>query len=277
MILNWIDTFSLGLIALTHLYVISWEPPNQALLSIGSTPSSPRKSPALLPPTLIRLDLSYVAIDQWTSSLPAVKVLTMSHVAFGKDSSSDSARRDEICRQFFGSFPSLESIAFNGILRLTSDALTRLKVIGITNLYLGPCSTHREDSRANCSANKQDDARSFVQALARHFRCRIKNLYFDPKVCPCIPPQFCNIVPLRELLKSRPGERRPPYLAKLETLTVAPSREQHPSVDWPCGAEWEEWMYRQDLKKAGLSKVEVKRWRVGDKGKLVEWEPKSWC
>ena len=254
MILNWIDTFSLGLIALTHLYVISWEPPNQALLSIGSTPSSPRKSPALLPPTLIRLDLSYVAIDQWTSSLPAVKVLTMSHVAFGKD-----------------------SIAFNGILRLTSGALTRLKVIGITNLYLGPCSTHREDSRANCSANKQDDARSFVQALARHFRCRIKNLYFDPKVCPCIPPQFCNIVPLRELLKSRPGERRPPYLAKLETLTVAPSREQHPSVDWPCGAEWEEWMYRQDLKKAGLSKVEVKRWRVGDKGKLVKWEPKLWC
>jgi len=260
---------------LTHLYVISWEPPNQARLSLGSPSSSPRKSPALLPPTLVRLDLSCVAINEWNSTLPALKVLTMSHVAFGKDDKTDSTERAQTCRQFFGSFPSLESIAFNGILRLTSDALTRLKVIGITDLYVGPCSVH--PSGANCSAKNQDDARSFVQALARHFRCRIKHLYFKPKMCPCIPPQFCNIVPLRELLESRSGERRPPYLAKLETLTVAPPREQHESVDWPCGVEWEEWMYRQDLEKAGLSHVEVKRWRVGEKGKLVQWEPKLWC
>ena len=84
-------------------------------------------------------------------------------------------------------------------------------------------------------------------------------------------------MPVHELVTSRPGQKHPPYLAKLETLTVAPPRKQHPLVSWACGAEWEEMFYQGGLEFGGLRNVGLRRWKEGDEGKLVEWEPKSWC
>ncbi|GAA5991567.1 hypothetical protein JCM5350_002618 [Sporobolomyces pararoseus] len=188
--------------------------------------------------TLVRLDLAQVTIESWSKLLPSVKTLTLDHVVFGRD---DSVSTDDLCRDFFSSFPSLNSIGFDGVIRLASTSLAQLKVYGITRLYLGVCCAPASKS-SSCHALGQGQDRNFVEALARHFRCRVKHIFFAPDVS--------SLLLIYLLLSVTRGE-----------------------YDYEFEAEELE----RFLFEAGLRHVEWSRWEESEEGdKLSSWEPKIW-
>ena len=254
---------------LTLLYIIGLKKltlssrvakPDYAHLSF---PPKPSMSP--LPSTLVRLDLVGLVLDDWTIGIPSVKVLTLDHVKFGSLKATNE-QTSNCCRNFFDSFPSLDAIAFNKLGRLAPDALSRLKVYGITQLRLGPCSF-----RCICEHGPTDPPSAilppFSHSLARYFRCKIK--YFTL-------PSIQKAALLEEVLSSRPDQPYPPYLAKLHTVSLHSS----PFVDndrpfFEIRKKYQFETARKLLDEAGLKELEL-NWIHQDQVEVVDWEPRSY-
>ena len=185
---------------------------------------------------------------------------------FGRD---DSVSTYDLCRDFFSSLPSLDSIGFDGVIRLASTSLAQLKVYGITRLYLGGCWARAVKS-SSCPALGHGQERNFVEALARHFRCRVKHIFFAPDVS--------SLLLIYLLLKSRrPEKLYPPYLSKLETMKIAPAHYFRSVTRGEYDYEFEAEELERFLFEAGLEHVEWSRWEESEEGdKLSSWEPKIW-
>jgi len=224
----------------------------------------PKPSLRSLPPTLLRLDLAGLVLKDWNISIPSVKLLTLDHVKFGPLESTYE-ETSKTCRDFFASFPTLNSIAFNRLGRLTSDALSRLKVYGITQLRLGDCAFGCicDHGPTDPPASRSQALPSFVKCLARHFRCKIKNLSLSTDQ---------DTTFLSEILSSRSGHTHPPFLTKLQTIHLhcSPLLDDEPDLDARKPVVLEK--SRKLLERAGLGEVKF-RWMHEEENKFTEWDP----
>lgn len=223
----------------------------------------PKPSLRSLPPTLVRLDLIGIVIKDWTVSIPSLKILTLDHVKFGP---LDSTREEtsKTCRDFFASFPALDAIAFNKLGRLASDALSRLKVYGITQLRLGACAFDCIcDHGPTDPVSSSQPYPSFVECLSRHFRCKIKYL-----ILPASPDSRL----LNELLSSRSGHPHPSYLKKTRSIALHsfPLLDEEPNMDGCRTIEYQTSL--KSLEKAGLREVKLS-WAEVEERELTVWEP----
>lgn len=295
----------LSITALTTLLLSSLDPPRQARIVFRSLSSASKFSP--FTSSLSRLDLYNITIQAWKCTIPSVKILTLDKVTLGQEKST-SANQD-VCRSFFDSFPSLHSIAFNAVTIPYPLALTRLKVYGIENLYLGPdCYLVRDLVQTTSSATdsdnfldaipdvhsdssdkgtldqsnagsfktaraKQDFAVSpFLRDMSRYFRCRIKHLW--------LPPTLLSYATAEEILASRPGRPFPPYLAKIEMITYYRPIKKKSFV--LKGREMKVAEANLAFEQSGFKNVETREWEEFDvsedtsQGTMRSWEPISW-
>jgi len=228
----------------------------------------PAPSLSSLHKTLVRLDLAFVVLEQWNLPLPSVKILTLDHVRFGRRTSSFE-QMVETCRNVFGSFPNLAALALDGLCRLTSDALSKLGMFKIKQLYLGQCCfkpTLGCDSEFRQGNWKMRDT-TFLQCLARHLRTRIKHLH--------LPSCTQATSVLEHLLSSRIDGQCPFYLAKIESICIAPPPENDgKTVEESAQAkEDEEVIATSFCQTVGLRGVEVKFWDKFEEIPLSEWNP----
>ncbi|GAA5854711.1 hypothetical protein JCM5353_006065 [Sporobolomyces roseus] len=289
---------------LTHLALLSWDKPHQAIIAIRSYPVSPALSP--FSSSLFRLDLFNILIQNWECTIPTLKVLTLEKVTLGQEKSTPASQ--DVCPNFLDSFPSLHSIAFNAVTIPYPLALTRLKVYGIKNLYLGSdcylvqnmARTKWDQSGSRCVTSamlrctrtvkpdgrvesysapdlhqrkepKQIPISAFLLDLARYFRCRIQHLW--------LPPFIFSYATSSELLSSRPGRPFPPYLAKLRTITYCQSTSETSEFEGntmtPVEAD-------DALQQSGSGNVETREWEESQvseddtKGMLRRWDPLPW-
>ena len=262
------------------------------LLSVSITvdPEPPLQSFA---PTLSRLDLDAVYIEEWFARIPSLKTLSLTHVDFGIDVDPD--RTFETAREFFSSFPNLEAIGFNGVDSINSDALAFLPIFTLRHLYIGRCSFVNSQCHCRPYSTRTSDgttSSTFIECLARHFRSQIRHLILDPHV-----PSSTRLV---EILRSRNDKPFPPYLSKLESvrLAVFPKVDQmvcpekrlreegeEKGVKLLCleetetgsstfaGKAEETKRVKTMLDEAGLKGVEIRWWRQGEMEACTAWDP----
>lgn len=200
---------------------------------------------AYTPACLRRIDLKFVNIVCWPSSLPTVQILTLDEVSFDPEEDLD------ICKDFFSSLPGLESLGLNGIDRLNPSSLAQLKTIGsITRLYLGPKCFLREDAQPRSQ---------LLESLTRYFRPKIKHLV--------LPSKLSSLSLVAALLNTRSGNHHPLYLSRLSTITVSVDRKlEHLQVQLEA-------RILEMLKQKGIDNVALKRWMPWESDSLVSWEP----
>ena len=295
--------------ALTTLLLFSSDPPRQARIALRSSLSTLDCSP--FASTLSRLDLYNITIRAWECTIPSVKILTLELVTLGRPDSSTAGA--DVCRNFFDSFPSLHSIAFNSVSIPYPIALIRLKVYGIKNLYLGPdCYIVRDLVRTTSSSvaelnssldamldtnsdTSDEDAYEGSRGPSKlaAFKTVLGNdeftvssflrdmsRYFRCRIKHLwLPPGLLSYATAEEMLKSRSGRPFPPYLAKLETVTYCRAIKKTLVMEGRAMTAAE-----ADLafEQSGFKSVETREWDESElseddsPGTLRRWQPISW-
>lgn len=234
----------------------------------------PKASLPTLPPTLARIDLSFVFVQSWSIELPSVTTLTLDHVSFGGPQCAEE-QSTETSRDFFGSFPKLKAIGFSGLIRFDPVSLARLKISSITHLFIGACAIN---DKCECRSGRQNVSPApqipFLRSLARYFRCRIQHLVLP---CHALSPKA-----IQAILSSHPSIDSypyPPYLARLQTVRILSPQMFLFGLDKPTIDDISHGILVQGhLHQAGLKNVELKWWKNGkaQNGSMIEWEPEEW-
>jgi len=106
----------------------------------------------------------------------------------------------------------------------------------------------------------------FSHSLARYFRCKVRHLTIPAKDKAAL---------LNEILSSRSDQPHPPYLSKVQTVSL----HSFPFADdnlwlYEVGKQLYFRQSRKLLDKSDLNEVELK-WVDQQQREMIEWEPRS--